>query len=142
MTIKEGAKVSLEYTLKLEDATVVDTNVGGEPLTYTQGSQQIIPGLEKKLEGLKEGESHQIVVPPEEAYGAVNPSAFQEVSKEQIPSEGLKVGAMLQGQDANGRSIPLRVAEIRDESVLLDFNHPLAGETLHFDIKILNVEAA
>lgn len=139
-TVENGKTISLEYTLKLENDAVFDTNVGGNPLTFVHGSEQIIPGLEKRLEGMKEGETRNVSVPPEEAYGAVNPEAFGEVSKEEIPSGAMEVGTMLQGRDPKGQTIPLRIAEIRDDSVLLDFNHPLAGETLHFEVRVLKIE--
>ena len=138
--VESGKTISLEYTVKLDDEAIFDTNVGGNPLTFVHGSQQIIPGLETRLEGMKEGESKSVSVPPEEAYGPVNPEAFGEVSKEEIPPEAMEVGTLLQGRDPNGQTIPLRIAEIRDESVLLDFNHPLAGETLHFEVKVLKIE--
>ncbi|MFQ5585792.1 MAG: peptidylprolyl isomerase [Thermodesulfobacteriota bacterium] len=140
MTISTGKEVSIEYTLKLDDKSVVDSNVGGEPLTYVQGSQQIIPGLEDALVGMKIGDSKAVTLKPEEGYGIVSKEAFVEVQKEQIPQDGLKVDARLQGTDTNGQPIVGRVAEIKEETVVLDFNHPLAGKTLHFDVKILNIQ--
>jgi FKBP-type peptidyl-prolyl cis-trans isomerase SlyD len=140
MTIATGTNVSLEYTLKLEDETVVDTNVGANPLTYTHGSSQIIPGLEKELVGMKVGESKQVTVPPEDGYGVVNPEAIQEVPKQQLTPDALQVGAHLQGRDPSGRSVRARVAEVKDQTVVLDFNHPLAGKTLHFDVKVLDIQ--
>lgn len=140
MTIADGMNVSLEYTLKLEDETVVDTNIGADPLTYTHGSNQIIPGLEKELAGMKVGESKQVTVPPEDAYGVVNPAAIQEVPKEQVTADALHVGAQLQGRDPSGRIVRARVAAIKDETVVFDFNHPLAGKTLHFEVKVLDIQ--
>ena len=140
MTISGGKEVSIEYTLKLEDQSVVDTNVGGEPLVYVQGSHQIIPGLEKAMEGMKSGENRQIAVKPEEGYGKVEAEALVEVDKKQIPPDAQKVGAQLQGQNEQGQVFTARVSEVRDEKILLDFNHPLAGKTLYFDIKVLNVK--
>jgi FKBP-type peptidyl-prolyl cis-trans isomerase SlyD len=140
MTVSGGKEVSIEYTLKLEDQSVVDTNVGGEPLVYVQGSHQIIPGLEKAMEGMKSGENRQITVKPEEGYGKVEAEALVEVDKKQVPPDAQKVGAQLQGQNEQGQVFTARVLEVRDEKVLLDFNHPLAGKTLYFDIKVLNVK--
>jgi FKBP-type peptidyl-prolyl cis-trans isomerase SlyD len=139
-TVAEGNEVSIEYTLTLEDKEVVDTNVGGEALTYTQGTGQIIPGLESALEGMKVGESKHVKVPPQEGYGVVNPQAYQEVPKENVPAEAQKVGAQLMGRDGNGRVVRPRVSEIKDKTVVLDFNHPLAGKTLFFDVKVLDVQ--
>ncbi len=142
MSISEGKTISMEYTLTLEDKKVLDTNVGGAPLNFTQGSHQIIPGLETALEGMKVGESKQVTVTPEQGYGAINPQAVQEVPIDQIPEEARKVGAQLQGKDGQGRMVTPRVAEVKEQVVVLDFNHPLAGKTLLFDVKILDIQAA
>ncbi len=138
--VSSGKEVSLEYTLKLDNDEVIDSNVGDAPLTYTQGSGQIITGLESALEGMQVGDSKHVTVKPEDGYGAVNPEAFQEVPKENIPPDALKVGTELIGRDAQGRVVRPRVAEVKDKTVVLDFNHPLAGKTLHFDVKILDVK--
>jgi len=140
--VTTGKQVSIEYTLKLEDKSVVDSNVGAEPLTFIQGSHNIIPGLENSLDGMKIGDSKQVTVKPDDAYGSVNKDAVSEIKKEQIPQDALKVGAVLQGQNPDGQVIIARVVEIKEDTVLLDYNHPLAGKTLHFDIKILDVQDA
>ena len=142
MAVSSGMKVSIEYTLRLEDNTVVDTNVGSGPLTYVHGSQEIVPGLEKALEGMKIGDSKRVTIKPEEGYGVVNPEAFVEVKKEQIPEDALRVDAELQGRDASGRVFQVRVAEIKGQTVVLDFNHPLAGRTLRFEVKVLDIQKA
>lgn len=139
MTVSEGKEVSLEYTLRLENKEVIDSNVGKQPLTFTQGSQQIIPGLERELVGLAKGDTKKVTVSPEDGYGKVDPKAFQEVEKEKIPAEAQKVGAQLQGKDASGRVFRTTVKEIKEKTVVLDFNHPLAGKTLLFDVKVLKV---
>ncbi len=141
MTVSLGKRVSIEYTLKLEDNTMLDTNVGSEPLTYIHGSRQIVPGLEKAMEGMKIGDSKQVTLSPEEGYGSVNQNAFIEISKEQIPQDAMKVGVMLKGQDTNGQIVYARVAEIKEKTVVLDHNHPLAGKTLNFDVKVLDIQA-
>ncbi len=140
LAVTSGMRVSIEYTLKLDDKTVLESNVGAKPFTYVQGAHQIIPGLEKALEGMKIGERKQVTVKPEEGYGLVKKEAFLEVKKEQIPPEALKVGARVQGRDARGRIIRARVAEVKDKTVVLDFNHPLAGKTLYFDIKVVDIQ--
>ena len=138
--IAEGKQVSLEYTLTLEDKTKVDSNVGKAPLVYTQGSHDIIPGLEKQLGGLKVGESKRIEVSPEEGYGPVDPSRKQEVPKDKIPEDARKVGAKLTGRSPNGQLMFAQVTEIKDNIVVLDLNHPLAGKKLIFEVKVLKVE--
>lgn len=137
--VTSGKEVSIEYTLKLEDGTVLDTNVGGKPFTFVQGSHQIIPALEKAIEGMKVGQKKHVVVPPKDAYGEVDKNAFVEVPKEKVP-EGVKEGTYLQGTDPQGGKILVRVAEVKKDTVVLDFNHPLAGKTLYFDVKVLDVK--
>ena len=140
MTISQGKEVSLEYTLRLADKKVVDTNVAAEPLVFTQGLKQIIPGLEKRLEGMAVGQEKQVVVTPEEGYGPVNPQAIIEVPKEQLPGESLKVGQVLEGRDPTGGPMYAKVTEIRDKTAILDLNHPLAGQTLYFEVKVLDIK--
>ena len=142
ITISDGKTISLEYTLTLEDKKVLDTNVGGDPLNFTQGSHQIIPGLETALEGMKVGESKQVTVNAEQGYGPINPKAVQEVPIDKIPEEARKIGAQLQGKDAQGRMVQARVSEVKEQVVMLDYNHPLAGKTLLFDVKILDIQTA
>ena len=145
MKVSPGMKVSIEYILKLEDDAVVDSNVGSSPLTYVHGFQQIIPGLEKALEGMAIGESKQVTVSPEEGYGMISQQAFIEVKKEQVPQDAqnaLRVDAHVRGRDASGSVFHARVAEIKDQTVVLDFNHPLAGRTLYYEVKILDIQQA
>jgi FKBP-type peptidyl-prolyl cis-trans isomerase SlyD len=140
VAVSTGKQVSIEYTLKLDDKNVFDTNVGADPLTYVHGSRQIVPGLEKALEGMKVGERKQVTVKPEEGYGTVHNEAFLELEKEKIPDDARQVGARVQGRTGDGQVVTARVAEIKDATVVLDFNHPLAGKTLYFDVKILNIQ--
>jgi len=140
MTVSDGKTISMEYTLTLENKEVLDTNVGGDPLSFTQGSHEIIPGLETALVGMKAGESKQVTVAPEQAYGEVNPQAIQEVPIDQIPPDARKVGVQLQGKDGQGRMVTPKVTEVKEQVVVLDFNHPLAGKTLYFDVKILDIQ--
>jgi FKBP-type peptidyl-prolyl cis-trans isomerase SlyD len=142
ITVTSGNKVSIEYTLTLDDKSVVDTNVGSEPLSYIQGSHNIISGLENALEGLKVGDSKHVTIKPEDGYGSVDPQAIMEVGKDQIPQDALKVGSQLQGQNADGQVVHARVIEIKEQTVVIDFNHPLADKTLHFDVKILDIQEA
>lgn len=142
MTVSEGKSISMEYTLTLENKEVLDSNVGGEPLTFTQGSHQIIPGLETALDGMKAGERKQVTVAPEEGYGKIDPQAIQEVPIDQIPPDARKVGVQLQGKDGQGRVVHPTVTEVKEQVVVLDFNHPLAGKTLYFDVKILDIQSA
>ena len=139
MSVSEGRQVSIEYTLKLEDQTVVDSNVGAAPLTYVHGSHQIIPGLEKSLTGMKAGDKKEVTVKPEDGYGPLDTKALLEVTKEQIPADSIKIGSALQGRDNDGNVFSARVTDIKDKTVVLDFNHPLAGKTLFFEVRVLNI---
>jgi FKBP-type peptidyl-prolyl cis-trans isomerase 2 len=138
--IEKGSKVQLEYTLTIDDGRVLDSNKGQEPLTFTQGQQQIIPGLEKALEGMHAGEEKKVTVNAAEAYGEVDPAAVTEVPKERVPAQSLTVGTELVARNANGETRTVRVKEIREKTVIIDLNHPLAGKTLVFDLKVLSVE--
>jgi FKBP-type peptidyl-prolyl cis-trans isomerase SlyD len=137
-TVSDGKVISLEYTLKLDNDEIVDTNVGKDPLSYTQGAHQIIPGVEAALEGMEVGQAKQAIVPPTEGYGERDPDKFHEVPKEKLP-QGIAVGTPLHGKDASGRDVRPIVSAVNDETVLLDFNHPLAGKTLYFDLKVVNI---
>ncbi|MBI3595532.1 MAG: peptidylprolyl isomerase [Nitrospirae bacterium] len=141
ITVSAGEEISIEYTLKLEDKTTVDSNVGGEPFKFIQGEHQIITGLETALEGLKVGDTKTIKVKPEDGYGEVDPNAVQEVEKSRIPPEAMVIGTPLEGTDPSGHPIHARVREIKEKTVVLDLNHPLAGKTLLFDVKILGIQA-
>jgi FKBP-type peptidyl-prolyl cis-trans isomerase 2 len=138
--IREGSQVALEYTLSDEAGTVIESNKGKQPMSYIHGKSQIIPGLEKELSGMKVGEEKKIQIKPEDGYGPVNPDAFQEVPKDKLPPEALKVGTMLMAQGPQGQGIPVRVHEIKDTTVIMDFNHPMAGKTLSFDVKISEIK--
>ena len=138
--VQDGSVVSLQYSLSEENGELIESNKGKDPLKYTHGSKQIVPGLEKELTGMKVGGEKRVKVKPEDAYGLVNPKAFQEVAKEQIPANGMKVGATLAAKGPHGQEIPVRIHEIKEKTVVLDLNHPMAGKTLLFDIKILDIQ--
>ena len=134
--VTDGTKVTLEYTLTLPDKTVIESNVGREPVTYIHGNHQIIQGLEKNLTGMKAGDKKLITVSPEDAYGQYDEKKKVTVPKDKIPAEA-KVGTRLrspEGQEA-------KVVAIEGNSAVVDTNHPLAGKALVFDINILKVEA-
>jgi len=140
--VKDGMLVSIEYTLKGTDGKVIDSNKGREPLKYIHGQRSMIPGLEKELTGMKVGSEKNVTVKPEDAYGPVNPNAVQEIPKEKLPPNALKVGAVLQGQDGQGHAMLARVKEVKEKSVVIDMNHPMAGKTLVFNVKIVDIQPA
>jgi len=136
LPVADGFKVTIEYTLRLPDNSVADSNVGQEPFSYVQGAHEIVPGLEKAMVGMKVGQQKQIEVPAVEGYGAYNPKARETVDKSKVPAD-VKVGQTLRSSD--GR-VMVKVLEVTDKTVVVDHNHPLAGKNLVFDVKVLNVE--
>ena len=140
IVIENGRSVSVEYTLKLDDGTTVDTNVGEDPLTYQHGNDELLPALEEALLGQAVGDSKEIKLTAEEGYGAINPDAYQEVPLDSIPEDSRAVGTMLVATTPEGQQQPIRVHEIKEETAVLDFNHPLAGQALNFDVTVIAVE--
>jgi FKBP-type peptidyl-prolyl cis-trans isomerase SlyD len=138
-TIANGSTVQIEYTLKDETGAIIDSNEGRAPLTYVHGENQIIPGLEQALSGMAVGQETHVTVPPEDAYGQADPSAVIEVPKHVVPPDALVPGTQLVAQKPGGGTRVVRVHEVREQSVMLDLNHPLAGKTLYFDVKIVAV---
>jgi FKBP-type peptidyl-prolyl cis-trans isomerase SlyD len=134
--------ISLEYTLKSPDGKVLETSKGREPLKYIHGQKMMIPGLEKELTGMKVGGEKNVTVKPEDGYGKVNPNAVQEVPKEKIPENALKVGAVLAARSPEGMVVPMTVKQIKDKTVVMDMNHPMAGKTLVFDVKVVDIQPA
>ncbi len=140
MVVEPGKEVHLEYTLRLENDFEMESNVGGQPLIFRQGEGKIIPGLDKGLLGMRVGETQEIVVMPQEGYGLMKMELRQEVPLEQVPEEARQVGAQVSGADPSGRPIQARVLEVKEKTVLLDFNHPLAGKILKFSVKVLDIK--
>lgn len=138
--IEKGSSVKIEYTLKDDKGAVLDTNAGKDALAFTQGAQQIIPGLDKALLGMKVGDSKKVTVKPEDAYGNVDPKAEAEVPKDALPQGAAVVGTRLLARGQDGQPRPVTVKAVKDTTVLLDLNHPLAGKTLFFDVKVVSVE--
>lgn len=135
-TIESGKAVSLDYTVSLPDGTVVHSNADGYPIKYRQGDGKLLPALEAMLVGMAAGDEKSVTLPPEDTY-PVNQDAFREVPLDQVPEDARRVGAVFRPEGFLGS---IRVAGINEGMALLDFNHPLAGKTLRFDIKILAVE--
>ena len=138
--VKSGDTVRIHYTGTLEDGTVFDSSTGRDPLEFTVGSGQIIPGLDKHLPGMNVGEQKTIVAEAAEAYGPRHDDAQQDVPREQIPAEiPLEVGLQLQMQSPQGQVIPVTVIDVTEEKVTLDANHALAGKDLTFAIELVEL---
>ncbi|PPB80138.1 peptidylprolyl isomerase [Albidovulum inexpectatum] len=138
--VKTGDTVRIHYRGTLDDGTQFDSSEGREPLEFTVGSGQIIPGLDQALPGMTVGEKKTVSVAPEDAYGPHNPAARQAIPREHIPADiPLEVGLALQMRTPDGRAVPVTVVEITDDTVTLDANHPLAGQNLNFDIELVEI---
>lgn len=140
--VKDGLMVSLEYTLKSPEGQVLESSKGKDPLKYIHGQKMMIPGLEKELTGMKVGGEKHVTVKPEDGYGKVDPNAVQEVPKDKIPPNALKVGAVLAAHSPEGMVVPMTVREIKEKTVVMDMNHPMAGKTLVFDVKVVDIQPA
>jgi len=137
-----GKKVTLDYTLTVDNKEM-ETSVGKTPLTYVVGSRSIIPGLEAQLNGMHLNEEKVVKVAPKDAYGDVDQKAFKEFPKTSLPKGiDLKVGMVLQATAPDGSKFPTLISEIKTDTVVLNFNHPLAGKELTFKVKILKIENA
>ncbi len=137
---KPGDTVRMHYSGSLADGTQFDSSEGRDPLEFTLGSGQIIPGLDKAMTGMEVGESKQVVVEPDEGYGDRDPSRIQAVPREQIPDHiPTEPGTQLQMQTPEGQTMPVVVAETNETEVTLDANHPLAGQKLTFDVELVEI---
>lgn len=141
--ISQNKMVSIEYeVIDQENGTLLDSNKGGSPLEFLVGSGQIIIGLENALMGAKIGDSIQATIAPEDAYGVYQSDFVQEVPRDQFEGIELKDGMTLFGQGEDGQTVQVSVKGFNDEVVMIDYNHPLAGKTLCFDVKVLDVREA
>ena len=138
--VKAGDTVAIHYTGTLDDGTTFDSSRDRDPLEFQVGAGQIIPGLDRALPGMVEGDTKTVAIAPEDAYGLVNPDARQAVPRAEIPDHiPLDSGTQLQVQTPEGQTMQVIVAEVTEDVVVLDANHPLAGETLTFDIELVRI---
>lgn len=137
---KDGDTVKVHYTGTLENGEVFDTSQEREPLEFQLGQGQLIPGFEKAVIGMSAGDSTTVDIPSDEAYGEVREDLVINVPKDQLPDDvEPKVGMQLQVNQQNGQPIPVRITEIKEDELVLDANHPLAGKNLTFEIELLEV---
>lgn len=143
MKIANERVVSFHYTLTDDQGQELDSSRGSEPLTYIHGTQGLIPGLERELEGRQAGETFQASIQPADAYGEVNPDLIQDVPLEALSSiDNLQVGMRLQSRTPDGRVQLLTVDAVGEDTATLNANHALAGEVLHFDVAVESVRDA
>ena len=138
--LKSGDTVRVHYTGTLTDGQTFDSSEGRDPLEFTVGSGQIIPGLETAVEGMTVGDKKTVEVPVDQAYGQPDPNAQQSVPRTDIPEDiPLDLGTQLQVQTPQGQVMPVTVVEVTEEQVVLDANHPLAGKDLTFAIELVDI---
>lgn len=138
---KEGDKVRIHYTGRLDDGTVFDTSENRDPLEFKVGEGRVIPGFEEAVVGMDEGEEKTATIPAEQAYGPRRNDLLIAVEREALPEDvDPEVGQQLQMRANDGQTVPVRVADVDEEKVVLDANHPLAGRDLTFDIHLVAVD--
>jgi FKBP-type peptidyl-prolyl cis-trans isomerase SlyD len=143
LIVADDMVVGLDYTLRLDDGELIDTSSGDAPFQLLQGHGQIVVGLERALYGMAVGDQKHIVVAPADGYGVADPESFEVVPLDAFPPDlELTPGMHIHMRDQSDRIYQVRVAKVHPDGVLLDFNHPLAGETLHFDVKIATLRPA
>ena len=139
--VKENNTVKVNYTGKLSDGQVFDSSEGKEPIEFTLGQGQLIPGFEKGLIDMELNEKKTITIAKEEAYGEINNDLIQEVEKTQLPEDMTpEVGMGLVSKSPDGQEMNLLVVEVREESIVIDGNHPLAGKELIFDLEVVEIK--
>ncbi len=137
---KKGDTVKIHFTGKLEDGTVFSSTADREPLEFKLGEGQIIPGVEKAVEGMNVGESKTVEVSPEQAYGQRRAELVEEVSRDRFPKDAEpKVGQKFEVPQQQGRPMAVRVVDVSETTVTLDANHPLAGRDLTFDLQLMEI---
>ncbi len=142
LMIGKNAVVSINYTLTNDAGEVMDTSEGREPLTYLHGANNLIPGLEKEMEGKTSGQSFKVTIPPSEAYGESNPELVQTLSKDMFKGvDKVEPGMGFTAQGPQGEQ-HIVVTAVDGDQVTIDANHPMAGKTLHFAVEIVNVRDA
>jgi peptidylprolyl isomerase len=140
--VKQGDSVKIHYTGKYDSGEVFDTSVEGNPLTFTVGAGEVIPGIDQALIGMQVGETKELVIPPDLAYGERSETLVQTINRNQFQLPGVEpeVGMSIEMQTPDG-NIPLVISELTDTTVTLDANHLLAGEHLHFELTLIEIAA-
>jgi FKBP-type peptidyl-prolyl cis-trans isomerase SlyD len=138
-----GRVVSIHYTLTLDDGSTVDTSDGGAPFDYLHGASNIVPGLEEQIAGHVSGDSFDAHVPCEQGYGDYEEDAIHHAKRSDFPDDmELEEGMQLMTEAEDGTVLPCQITEITGDDITVDFNHPLAGETLHFTVEVLSIRPA
>lgn len=141
LLVEEDNVISIEYTLYTTEGAVINTNVGGPPFTYRQGvkSMECMNGVQKRLAGHRTGKTLSLTLAPEEACGAIDPTAVIELELTLVPETSRQVGKKVKMPGPHGTEVSGTVKQVKERSVVIDVNHPLAGKTLRMDVKILGI---
>lgn len=139
MAAKAGDTVQIHYTGTLDSGEQFDSSVGGEPLEFTLGGGQVISGFDKGVTGMNVGDKKTVRIPSNEAYGEYDDALVIQMSREELPALNYEVGSELVMRQPSGRSIPVIVIDADDENIVLDANHPLAGEALTFELELVSI---
>lgn len=138
--IREGSQVEFDYTLSV-DGNVVNSTKESGPFKFVQGKSEVLPGLAKQLNGMGVGEEKTVVLSPDQAYGQIDLQGFREIAKKDLPPNIVpQPGMFLPMNGPDGRAFPVRIVKVENDKVIVDFNHPLAGKTLSFQVKIVSIK--
>ena len=138
--VQPGSKVTLHFTIRATDGTVMESSVGGEPETFVMGDGTLLEGFELALVSLRAGDRQTLTLRPDQAYGARDPDAVVVLPRGHFPADmALEPGAMVAFTTAEGHEVPGRVITLRDDAVEVDFNHPLAGQDVVLEVEVLEV---
>ena len=142
MKIGNNTVVSFQYLLRNDQQEAVDSSLPDDPLVYLHGNDDLIAGLERALQGKAPGDEFSVVIEPTEGYGDPDPELIQQVNAEEFSDVTIEPGMQLEGEDDDGNVVTISIDKIEGDQVTVNMNHPLAGETLHFDIKVESVREA
>ena len=143
LVVGPETQVTLHFSLKLDNGDVVDSNFDAEPASFVVGDGSLLPGFERVLNGMKSGDKGAFVIKPEDGFGESNPNNRQSIPRDQFPSDvELVKGLMLSFADAQKAELPGVIYDFDEQDVIVDFNHPLAGRDIVFDVEIINVQSA
>ena len=138
LQIETGRSVTLHFSLVLEDGHIIDSNFESVPATFAVGDGYLLPGFESTLMGLVNGDEREFTIPPEQAFGQHNPQNVQAVERGNFDQEELELGAMFSFQNGDGE-LPGVIVDVDENEVMIDFNHPLAGKNIIFQVKIIDI---
>lgn len=138
MQVERGTKVKLHFSLALEDGSLIDSNFDKQPASFIIGDGNLLPGFESAILGLESGQKREFTIPPENAFGQHNPQNVQDVDRTNFAEDKLEIGAVFSFQNGDGE-LPGVIIGIEDEKVTIDFNHPLAGQSILFKVEILQI---